>query len=58
VGVPAYFPAENFDALLALEGDIGARELLRGARSIPQRELSIDIDTEEDFRAAQILFEK
>jgi len=58
VGVPAYFPAASFDALLALEGDVGARELLRGARSIPQRELSIDIDTEEDFRAAQILFEK
>jgi molybdenum cofactor cytidylyltransferase len=58
IGVPAYFPASEFPLLLALQGDSGARELLRGARSIPQKDLNIDIDTEEDFRAAQILFEK
>jgi molybdenum cofactor cytidylyltransferase len=52
VGVPAYFPASSFDALLALEGDSGARDLLRGARSIPDESLSLDIDTEEDFRKA------
>jgi molybdenum cofactor cytidylyltransferase len=57
VGVPAYFPAEIFDALLALQGDTGAREVLRGAKSIVQEELALDIDTEEDFRAAQKLFE-
>ena len=58
VGVPAYFPAADFELLLGLEGDAGARELLQGARSIPQKDLIVDIDTEEDFRAAQILFEK
>lgn len=57
VGVPAYFPATSFDALLALDGDAGARELLRGARSIPNEALNLDIDTEEDFREAQALFE-
>jgi molybdenum cofactor cytidylyltransferase len=56
--VPAYFPAADFELLLRLEGDAGARELLQGARSIPQKDLIVDIDTEEDFRAAQILFEK
>lgn len=57
VGVPAYFPAASFDALLALDGDTGARELLRGARSISNEALNLDIDTEEDFRRAQALFE-
>jgi molybdenum cofactor cytidylyltransferase len=58
VGVPAYFPATAFGALMDLKGDIGARELLRDAMSIPQQGLSVDIDTEEDFRTAQILFER
>lgn len=57
VGVPAYFPAAAFDALLALKGDTGARELLREAKSISQEGLGLDIDTEEDFRKAQALFE-
>ena len=57
IGVPAYFPAASFDALLALQGDAGARELLRGAKSIPNEALNLDIDTEEDFRRAQALFE-
>jgi len=56
-GVPAYFPAASFEALLALQGDKGARELLRGARSILNEALDLDIDTEEDFRKAQALFE-
>jgi molybdenum cofactor cytidylyltransferase len=58
VGVPAYFPAAAFDLLLSLEGDRGARDLLQDAASIPQRALNVDVDTEEDFRVAQILFEK
>jgi molybdenum cofactor cytidylyltransferase len=58
VGVPAYFPATSFGALMELEGDVGARELLRGAASIVQEQLSVDVDTDEDFRVAQILFEK
>ena len=57
VGVPAYFPAAFFDALFALQGDTGARELLHGARSVPNEALTLDIDTEEDFRRAQALFE-
>lgn len=57
VGVPAYFPRYAFDALQLLEGDAGARELLRGVKSIPQEELALDIDTEEDFRRAKALFD-
>ena len=57
IGVPAYFSAASFDALLALQGDTGARELLRGAKSISNEALNLDIDTEEDFRKAQALFE-
>lgn len=56
-GVPAYFPASSFDDLLALQGDTGARELLRGATSIQNEALNLDIDTEEDFHKAQTLFE-
>jgi molybdenum cofactor cytidylyltransferase len=58
VGVPAYFPATAFAELMELRGDVGAREILRGAKSIAQQTLSVDIDTEEDFRVAQILFER
>ena len=57
VGVPAYFPRAAFDALQVLEGDAGARELLRGMKSIPQEALALDIDTEEDFRRAKALFD-
>jgi molybdenum cofactor cytidylyltransferase len=49
VGVPAYFPKSSFEALLVLEGDAGARELLRGVRQVPQENLSFDIDTKEDL---------
>jgi len=48
-GVPAYFAAEIFPALLALHGDVGARDPLREA---PARELvggEVDIDTPEDL---------
>jgi molybdenum cofactor cytidylyltransferase len=57
VGVPAYFPAAAFDALMNLTGDTGARDLLREAKSIPQEDLALDIDTDEDFRKAQAIFE-
>ena len=49
VGIPAYFPASAFDSLLQLEGDTGARDLLRNARSVLSENLSFDIDTEEDI---------
>lgn len=58
VGVPAYFPESAFEALQMLQGDTGARSLLVEAKAVPLKALSIDIDTEEDFRAAQILFER
>ncbi len=53
VGVPAYFPASSFSDLLALRGDVGARNLLRDARIITAEELSLDIDTEADIARAK-----
>jgi CTP:molybdopterin cytidylyltransferase MocA len=53
IGVPAYFPSSDFPALLALQGDTGARDLLRSARSIPTEALAFDIDTEADLARAQ-----
>jgi len=53
VGVPAYFPRASFDALLKLEGDKGARELLRGVRSFPCEDLALDVDTEADLERAK-----
>jgi len=49
VGIPAYFPASDFPKLLQLQGDTGARDLLRNARSVPSENLSYDVDTEEDI---------
>jgi CTP:molybdopterin cytidylyltransferase MocA len=57
VGIPAYFPATSFPALMELRGDVGAREMLSGARVIHAEGLGIDIDTPEDFAKAQELFE-
>jgi molybdenum cofactor cytidylyltransferase/nicotine blue oxidoreductase len=48
VGVPAYFPMKCVSDLLALRGDAGARDLLRGVRTVSAEELALDIDTEED----------
>jgi CTP:molybdopterin cytidylyltransferase MocA len=56
-GIPAYFPATSFDSLLALEGDVGARSLLRHARSVPCEALRLDIDTEADLAYARQLLE-
>jgi CTP:molybdopterin cytidylyltransferase MocA len=56
-GVPAYFPAASFDSLLSLEGDVGARSLLRDARTVPCETLSLDIDTEADLALARQLLE-
>ena len=55
VGVPAYFPKTSFDALLALKGDAGARELLREARAVPNEALALDIDTPADLERAREL---
>ena len=55
-GVPAYFPARVFGALMKLRGDAGARELLRGARAIALPDGELDVDTEEVLARARVLF--
>lgn len=52
VGVPAYLPHTLFAALLALRGDEGARALLRGAATVANEQLALDIDTEDDLARA------
>jgi len=55
---PAVFGAGQFDALLALEGDEGARAMVRGGRHVfaPASEL-IDIDTPEDLERLRASFD-
>jgi molybdenum cofactor cytidylyltransferase len=48
-GIPAYFPAGMFEALLRLRGDAGAREFLRDANSIADEALAVDVDIVEDL---------
>jgi CTP:molybdopterin cytidylyltransferase MocA len=56
VGIPAYFPAAVFEELMELRGDVGARELLRGAVAVVDEGLALDVDTEADvFRAKEML---
>ena len=56
-GIPAWFPASGFGDLLQLQGDVGARDLLRDARCVPTEALSFDIDTEADVERARSLLE-
>ncbi len=55
IGVPALLPRTWFDALGALRGDAGARELLRGhrdrIRTIAAPALDLDLDHPGDLRA-------
>ena len=56
VGIPAIFPASQFANLLALQGDSGARSLLRGSAS-PVVEVEfyggeIDVDLPSDLEVA------
>jgi molybdenum cofactor cytidylyltransferase len=51
-GVPAYFPASTFSGLLALHGDVGAREFLKSAETIDLPGGELDIDTPEDLERA------
>jgi CTP:molybdopterin cytidylyltransferase MocA len=53
VGIPAYFPAAVFGELMELTGDVGAREMLRGAASVEDEGLALDVDTEADLKAAR-----
>jgi CTP:molybdopterin cytidylyltransferase MocA len=55
-GVPAYFPAGMFGALLELKGDAGARELLREARVVELAGGELDVDTAEGLAAARRVF--
>jgi molybdenum cofactor cytidylyltransferase len=54
-GVPALFSRELFPDLLRLEGDKGARQIIRGnpdrIRTIPIEAAAADIDTSEDLSA-------
>jgi len=55
-GVPAYFPVSDFDALMELQGDAGARALLRTARGVDLAGGELDVDTAEDLARARELF--
>ena len=55
-GVPAYFPQSMFSALTMLQGDTGARDMLRTAPSIELPGGELDIDTEKDLQIAQQRF--
>ncbi len=53
-GPPSYFPAEYFDALIKLDGEKGAKAIIKEhmgkVTKVPFPEGSIDIDTEEDLK--------
>ena len=55
-GVPAYFPAVSFEILMELQGDAGAKDLLRSARCIALAGGELDVDTIEDMERARALF--
>jgi molybdenum cofactor cytidylyltransferase len=55
-GVPAYFPAACFAALIELSGKAGARELLRSAATVELADGELDVDTAADLKAAKQLF--
>lgn len=54
MGVPALFPRRYFDDLLQIQGDEGARSLLRratGVRQVAAPELAADVDNPGDLSA-------
>ena len=53
LGVPAYFPANLFERLMQLSGDIGGRELLASAKAVALPLGELDIDTLEDLEEAR-----
>jgi molybdenum cofactor cytidylyltransferase len=55
-GVPAYFPATSLEELLELQGDVGARSLLKNARTVPLLDGELDVDTLESLAIAQKRF--
>lgn len=58
-GVPALFSREMFDALCKLEGDKGARDLIRdpnaSIETIEVKEAAIDVDTSDDAHRLNVL---
>ncbi len=54
-GVPAYFPVAAFPDLLRLQGDEGARDVLRSARACDLPGGELDVDTLEDLERARQL---
>ncbi|HHH49554.1 MAG TPA: nucleotidyltransferase family protein [Saprospiraceae bacterium] len=62
LAVPAIFDKSLFKELLELKGDRGARKIIAHHKNkllaIPFSKASLDIDTPEDFKKAQILFNK
>jgi len=55
-GVPAFFPALSFSALMELTGDAGAQKLLRNAAAVELASGELDVDTAADRTAAEQLF--
>jgi CTP:molybdopterin cytidylyltransferase MocA len=55
-GIPAYFPSAVFPLLLALRGDVGARDLIQNARAVALPGGELDIDTIEDLDRARKLY--
>jgi len=54
---PALFGAARFDALLALEGDEGARALIRGGHHVVASAAElVDVDTLDDLHALRALY--
>lgn len=54
---PALFGKDQFDALLALEGDEGARDLVRrGHHVVASPAELVDIDTQDDLRELRELY--
>ena len=52
-GVPAHFPASTFFQLQALQGDAGARALLKTANAVALGEAALDVDTPQDVITAR-----
>jgi CTP:molybdopterin cytidylyltransferase MocA len=57
VGVPACFPASYFSELMQLEGDAGARYVLKGTSSVELPGGELDIDTPAALTSARRLYE-
>jgi molybdenum cofactor cytidylyltransferase len=55
-GVPAYFAAAAFEDLMELQGDAGARDLLKSVRVVDLEHGELDIDTSADLKGALELF--